>query len=149
MGSALAGLATYCAIPAIIALAVSACQSSLTATTAVTVLSPQDGLVMNKDAPVTLLGSEAGKVVEVGKVASTEALPSGQTKVHLAIDSSQLHLIPANVLVKITAPTAVQLIVPAAPASQRLQPGRVLNAQPTAASGAEPRPRRGPDAFNV
>ena len=130
MRPALAGLATYCAIPVIIVLAVGACLSSFTATTAVTVLSPQAGLVMNRDAPVTLLGSEVGKVVEVGKVASTEALPNGQTKVHLAIDPSQLHLIPVNVLVKITAPTAVQLIVPAHPAPQRLQAGQVLSAQP-------------------
>ncbi len=73
----------------------------------------------------------------MGKVASTEALPNGQTNLHLAIESSQLHQIPANVLVKITMPTAVQLIVPANPAPQRLHAGQLLNAQPTAASGAE------------
>jgi phospholipid/cholesterol/gamma-HCH transport system substrate-binding protein len=126
MRPALPGLATYFAIPAIIVLAVGACQVSFTPTTPVTLLSPQAGLVMNKDAPVTLLGSEVGKPVEVGKVASTKARPNGQTELDLAIDSSQLHLIPANVLGKITAPTAVQLIVPARPAPQRLQAGQVL-----------------------
>lgn len=78
-----------------------------------------------------------GQGRQSGKVASTEALPNGQTNLHLAIESSQLHQIPANVLVKITMPTAVQLIVPANPAPQRLHAGQVLNAQPTAASGAE------------
>jgi phospholipid/cholesterol/gamma-HCH transport system substrate-binding protein len=137
MRPALAGLATYFAIAPIIALAVSAC--SFKATTAVTVLSPQAGVVMNKDAPVTLVGSsEVGKVIQVGEIVSTEALPNGQTKLHLAIDSSQLRYIPANVLVKITVPTAVQLIVPAHPMPQRLGAGQVLNAQPSAASGAEP-----------
>lgn len=136
MRPALAGLATCFAITAIIALAIGACRS-FTATTAVTVLSPQAGLVMNKDAPVTLVGSEVGKAIEVGRVASTEAPPNGQTKLHLAIDSSQLHLIPSNVLAKITPPTAVQLIVPAFPSPQRLQPGQVLDAQTSAASGGE------------
>ena len=111
-----------------IALAASACQSRTT-TTEVTVLSPQTGLVMNKDAPVTLLGSEAGKAVGVGRVVSTAAVSGGKTIVHLAIDSSQLHLIPANVLAKITAPTGVQLILPANPAPERLKAGAVLDAQ--------------------
>jgi hypothetical protein len=124
----LAILATCFAIPAMIALAASACQSR-TATTEVTALSPQAHLVMNKDAPVTLLGSEAGKEVGVGRVVSTVAASGGKTVVHLAIDSSQLHLIPANVLTKITAPTAVQLIIPANPAPERLKAGQVLAAQ--------------------
>jgi phospholipid/cholesterol/gamma-HCH transport system substrate-binding protein len=117
------------AIPAMIALAASACQSR-TATTAVTALSLQADLVMNKDAPVTLLGSEAGKEVRVGRVVSTE-VSGGKTAVHLAIDSSQLHLIPANVLTKITPPTAVQLIIPPNPAPERLKAGQVLDAQVT------------------
>ena|SRR5947209_9535831 len=50
MRPALAALARCFAITAIIALAIGACRSS-TATTAVFVLSPQAGLVMNKDAP--------------------------------------------------------------------------------------------------
>ena len=126
--SALSALATCFAIPAVITLATSGCHSSV-ATTEVTVLSPQAHLVMNKDAPVTLLGSEAGKAVTVGRVVSTVEASGGKTGVHLAIDSSQLHLIPANVLAKITPPTAVQLILPANPAPERLQAGRLLDAQ--------------------
>ena len=79
-----------------------------------------------------------GKAIEVGRVASTEAPPSGHTMLNLAIDTSQLHLIPANVLAKITKPTAVQLIVPALPSPQRLKPGAVVEAQTSAASGGEP-----------
>jgi ABC-type transporter Mla subunit MlaD len=131
MGPALTGHATYFVIAVIIALAVGACQGGFTATTTVTVVSPQAGLVMNKNAPVTLLGSEVGKVIEVGKVVSIAAQTNGQTRLRLAIDSSQLHLIPANVLVKITTPTAVQLIVPAVPSSQRLKAGALLQAQPS------------------
>jgi len=139
MRPALAGRATYFAIPAVIALAVGACQSGLTPTTAVTVMSAQAGaLAMNKDAPVTLLGSEVGKAVEVGKVVSTEALPNGQINLHLAIDSSQLHLIPENVLVKVRPPTAVQMLVPARPVPVRLHGGQVLGDQGSAASGAKP-----------
>jgi phospholipid/cholesterol/gamma-HCH transport system substrate-binding protein len=120
------------AIAALVALAVGACRDirdKFTDTTPVTVVSPQAGLVMNQNAPVTLLGSEAGKAIEVGKVASVEARPNGQTGLRLAIDSSQLHLIPANVLAKITAPTTVQLIVPAMPSPQRLRAGQLIQAQ--------------------
>jgi phospholipid/cholesterol/gamma-HCH transport system substrate-binding protein len=130
----LAGLATVTAIAAIIALAVGACQGSFTPTTPVTVLSSQARLTMNKNAPVMLY--EYGKSPhEVGKVASVEALPNGQAALHLAIDSSQLHLIPANVLVKIAPPTAVHLIFPAEPSPQPLRAGQVLNAQLSESSG--------------
>jgi phospholipid/cholesterol/gamma-HCH transport system substrate-binding protein len=137
----LAGLATFTAIAAIVALAVGACRGSFTPTTPVTVLSPRAGLVMNRNAPVTLPDSgkpvpAQPKVIEVGKVASIEALPNGQAAFHLAIDSSQLHLIPANVIVQIAPPTAVHLIPPAEPSPQRLRAGQVLNAQLSESSGA-------------
>lgn len=64
------------AISALIALAGSACQGS-TPSTLVTVLWPQAGLVMNKHAPVTLPGSDAGKEVEVGKVIPHPDCPAG------------------------------------------------------------------------
>jgi phospholipid/cholesterol/gamma-HCH transport system substrate-binding protein len=125
---ALAGLATYIAIAAIVALAVGLYRGSFTPTAPVTVLSPRAGLVMNKDARVTMRG------VEVGKVASIDALPNGQAALHLAIDASQLHLIPANVLVEIAPPTAfgakyVQLIPPAEPSPQPIHAGQVLDGQ--------------------
>ncbi|HME77131.1 MAG TPA: MCE family protein [Mycobacterium sp.] len=128
IGPALAGLATIITIAAIIALAVGAFRGSFTPTAPVTVLSPRAGLVMNTNARVTMRG------VEVGKVASIDALPDGQAALHLAMDPSQLHLIPANVLVEITSPTVfgakyVQLMPPANPAPQPIHAGQVLDAQ--------------------
>ena len=125
---ALAGLATYIAIAAIVALTVGLYRGSFTPTAPVTVLSPRAGLVMNKDARVTMRG------IEVGKVASIEVLPNGQAALHLAMDASQLPVIPANVLVEIAPPTAfgakyVQLMPPAEPSPQHMHAGQVLDAQ--------------------
>ena len=124
----LAGLATLIAIAAVIAFSVGAFRGSFTPSAPVTVLSPRAGLMMNNNARVTMRG------VEVGKVESIEALPNGQAAVHLAMDPSQLHLIPANVLVEMASPTVfgakyVQLMPPAEPSPQPLQAGQVLDAQ--------------------
>ncbi|WP_264070211.1 MCE family protein [Mycolicibacterium komossense] len=124
----LAGLATIVAIGLIIALAIGLFRSSFTKTVAVTVLSPRAGLVMNPDAKVKMRG------VQVGKVQSIEVLPDGQAALHLAMDPSQLHLIPANVGVDITSSTVfgakfVQLEAPKDPAPQSIQPGQVLSGQ--------------------
>jgi hypothetical protein len=61
----------------------------------VTVLSHRAGLVMDPDAKVKLLG------VEVGRVASIESRADGQAALHLAIDPTQLKLIPDNVVVNV------------------------------------------------
>ena len=124
----LAGLATLIAIAAVIAFSVGAFRGSFTPSAPVTVLSPRAGLMMNNNARVTMRG------VEVGKVESIEALPNGQAAVHLAMDPSQLHLIPANVQVEMSSPTVfgakyVQLMPPAEPSPQPLQAGQVLDAQ--------------------
>jgi phospholipid/cholesterol/gamma-HCH transport system substrate-binding protein len=125
---ALVGLATYFAIAAIVAVSVGLYRGSFTPTAPVTVLSSRAGLVMNKDARVTMRG------VEVGRVASIDVLPNGQTALHLAMDPSQLHLIPANVLVEIAPPTAfgakyVQFMPPAEPSPQPIHAGQVLDAR--------------------
>ena len=124
----LAGLATFIAIAALIALSVGAFRGSFTPSVPVTVLSPRAGLMMNNNARVTMRG------VEVGKVASIEALPNGQAAVHLAMDPSQLHLIPANVQVEMSSPTVfgakyVQMVPPPEPSPQPLHAGQVLDAQ--------------------
>jgi virulence factor Mce-like protein len=128
LGPTLAGLATFIAIAAVIAFSVGAFRGSFIPSEPVTVLSPRAGLMMNNNARVTMRG------VEVGKVASIEALPNGQAAVHLAMDPSQLHLIPANVQVELSSPTVfgakyVQLMPPAEPSSQPLHAGQVLDAQ--------------------
>ena len=94
----------------------------------VTVISQRAGLVMNSDAKVKMRG------VQVGKVASIESLPNGEAAIHLAMDPSQLHFIPGNVLVDIASSTvfgakSVQLLEPAQPSAQRLHGGQTLQGQ--------------------
>src|SRR5271157_563076 len=123
----LLGLATIVVILAIIAIAATLFRGGFTSTVPVTVLSPRAGLVMNPDAKVKMRG------VQVGKVASIQTLPDGQAALHLAMDPSQLHLIPANVLVDITSSTVfgakfVELMPPAEPSPQPMYAGQVLDA---------------------
>jgi virulence factor Mce-like protein len=125
---ALTGLVTVAVIVAIVAIAVGLFQGSFSETTPVTVLSPRAGLVMNPDAKVKMHG------VQVGKVASIEARPNGQAVLHLAMYPSEMHLIPANVLVDLTSPTVfgakfVELVPPAEPSVQSLHAGQVLDSQ--------------------
>jgi phospholipid/cholesterol/gamma-HCH transport system substrate-binding protein len=123
---ALVGLATVAVIAGIVAVAVGLFRGSFTEAVPVTVVSQRAGLVMNPDAKVKMRG------VQVGKVASIESRPNGQAALHLAMDPSQLRLIPANVLVDITSTTVfgakfVELEPPADPSPQRLHGGQVLD----------------------
>lgn len=124
----LMGVATIVVIVGIFALAAGLFRGSFTPTVPVTVLSPRAGLVMNPEAKVELRG------VQVGKVASIQSLPGGQAAIHLAMDPSQLHFIPANVLVDIAATTVfgskfVQLVAPAQPSPRSMYAGQVLDGQ--------------------
>jgi phospholipid/cholesterol/gamma-HCH transport system substrate-binding protein len=125
---ALTGLATVAVIAAVVAVAVGLFQGSFTQSVPVTVLSSRAGLVMNVDAKVKMRG------VQVGKVDSIESRPNGQAVLHLAMYPSDLHLIPANVLVDITAPTVfgakfIDLVTPAEPSARSLHAGQVLDSQ--------------------
>ena len=125
---ALTGLVSVAVVAAIVAVAVGLFQGSFTDTTPVTVLSPRAGLVMNPDAKVKMHG------VQVGKVASIESRPDGQAVLRLAMYPSEMHLIPANVLVDLTSPTVfgakfVELVAPAEPSAQSLHAGQVLDSQ--------------------
>ena len=122
------GLITVVSICLIFALAVGLFQGSFTETVPVTVISQRAGLVMNTDAKVKMRG------VQVGKVASIESLPNGQAAIHLAMDPSQMHFIPGNVLVDIASSTvfgakSIQLLEPAQPSAQRLHGGQTLQGQ--------------------
>jgi virulence factor Mce-like protein len=122
----LAGLATIVVIVGVVAVVVTLFRGGFTSTVPVTVVSPRAGLVMNPDAKVKLRG------VQVGKVASIESLPDGQAALHLALDPSQLGLIPANVFVDITSSTVfgakyVELVPPDEPTPQALHAGEVLD----------------------
>ena len=125
---ALTGLATVVVLAAIVAVAVGLFRGSFTESVPVTVLSSRAGLVMNVDAKVKMRG------VQVGKVDSIESRPNGQAVLHLAMYPSDMHLIPANVLVDITAPTVfgakfVELVPPAEPSARSLHAGQVLDSQ--------------------
>jgi phospholipid/cholesterol/gamma-HCH transport system substrate-binding protein len=124
----LAGLATIVLIGIIFAVAVGLFQGDFTTTVPVTVVSPRAGLVMNPDAKVKMRG------VEVGKVASIDVRPNGEAVLHLAMQPSQMHLIPANVLVDIASTSVfgakfVELLPPAEASPKSLQAGQVLEGQ--------------------
>lgn len=124
----LAGLLTIVVIVAIVITAVGLFRGSFTKTVPVTVLSPRVGLVMNVDAKVKLHGAQ------VGTVASIESLPDGQAALHLAMDPSQMEIIPANVDVNIASSTVfgnknVELIPPADPSVHPLKAGQVLSTE--------------------
>jgi virulence factor Mce-like protein len=123
---ALTGLATVAVVAAIVAVAVGLFSGSFTESTPVTVLSPRAGLVMNAGAKVEMRG------VQVGQVSSIESRPNGQAVLHLAMQPAQMHLIPDNVLVDITAPTVfgakfVDLVPPDEPSAHHLHAGQVLD----------------------
>ena len=125
---ALTGLVTVAVLAAVVAVAVGLFRGSFTESEPVTVLSPRAGLVMNPDAKVKMRG------VQVGKVDSIESRPNGQAVLHLAMYPSDMHLIPANVLVDITTPTVfgakfVDLVPPAEPSAQSLRAGQVLESE--------------------
>jgi len=124
----LTGLLTVAAIVGVVILAAQMFRGAMTPVVPVTVMSDRAGLVMNPDAKVKMLG------VQMGKVSSIENLPNGKAAIHLAMDPSQLHLIPANVFVDIASTTVfgakfVELIPPAKPAAQSMHRGQVLDSQ--------------------
>ncbi|GBG40263.1 MCE family protein [Mycobacterium montefiorense] len=124
----LLGLITVISICLIFALAICLFQGSFTESVPVTVISQRAGLVMNPDAKVKMRG------VQVGKVASIDPLPDGKAAIHLAMDPSQMHFIPSNVLVDIASSTvfgakSILLVEPDQPSAQRLRSGQTLQGQ--------------------
>jgi phospholipid/cholesterol/gamma-HCH transport system substrate-binding protein len=135
---ALTGLVTVAVIAVIVAVAVLLFQGysplalfgfgSFDDSVPVKVVSSRAGLVMNRDAKVKMRG------VQVGKVDSIESRPDGQAVLHLAMYPSDMHMIPANVLVDVTPPTVfgakfVELVAPAKPSAQSLRANQVLDSQ--------------------
>ena len=124
----LTGLAMIVAIGLIIALAIGLFRSSFTKTEPVTLISDRAGLVMNNDAKVKMRG------VQVGKVDSIEYRSDGTAALQLAMDPSQLQLIPSNVEVDIASSTvfgakSVDMVPPHNPSPQPLRPGQVIQSQ--------------------
>src|ERR1700756_2895259 len=124
----LLGLASVLVVLAIVAVALNLFRGGFTTSVPVTVISQRAGLVMNPDAKVKMRG------VQVGKVASIDSLPNGEAAIHLAMDPSQLHFIPGNVLVNIASSTvfgakSVELLPPAEPTAARFHRGQTLRGQ--------------------
>lgn len=124
----LAGLATLAMVAAVVALSAGLFRGTFTESVPVTVISDRAGLVMNPDAKVKLHGAQ------VGKVASIEPLADGKAAIHLAIDPTEMPLIPANVRANITSSTVfgakyVALEPPPDASSQSLRTGQVLDTQ--------------------
>jgi phospholipid/cholesterol/gamma-HCH transport system substrate-binding protein len=124
----LAGFATIVVAVCVVALAAIQFRGGFADSVPVTVISARAGLVMNPGAKVKLHGAP------VGTVTAIEDMPDGQAAIHLAMEPSLLHLVPANVLVDIVATTAfgakfVQLIPPDQPAAQSMYAGQVLDAK--------------------
>jgi len=121
-------LATVLVIAVIFAVAVGLFRGDFTKTVPVTVVSPRAGLVMNPEAKVKMRG------VVVGKVASIDVRPNGEAVLHLAMQPSQMDLIPHNVLVDIASTTVfgakfVELIPPAEPSQEHLHKDDVLKGE--------------------
>jgi phospholipid/cholesterol/gamma-HCH transport system substrate-binding protein len=124
----LVGLATIALIAVVFAVAANLFRGGFTDSVPVTVMSARAGLVMNPDAKVQIRG------VQVGKVASVEAMPNGQAAIHLAMDPKRLDAIPANALVDIASPTVfgakqVQFVFPDDPSPDPLRAGQVVEAR--------------------
>ncbi|MBV9516112.1 MAG: MCE family protein [Mycobacteriaceae bacterium] len=123
----LLGLVSVLVVLAIVFVAINLFRGGFTTSEPVTVISDRAGLVINPDARVKMRG------VQVGKVASIQELPDGRAAIHLAMDPSQMRLIPSNVLVDIASTTVfgakyVQFIPPPHPSPQPLTPGKQIDA---------------------
>lgn len=124
----LTGLALLVAIGLIIALAIGLFAGTFTRTVPVTVVSDRAGLVMNPDAEVKMRG------VDVGRVETIERRPDGKAVLHLAMNPSQLDLIPSNVNVDIASTTVfgakfVRFFPPEDPSPEKLRKGQVIEGQ--------------------
>ncbi|GAB2659409.1 MCE family protein [Nocardia goodfellowii] len=123
----LVGLLSIGVLGALVAGAAMLFQGGLADTVPVTVVSGRAGLVMYPDAKVQMLG------ITVGKVAAIEERPDGMAVLELAIDAGQLHNIPADATVDISATTVfgakfVQFIPPERPAAPAITAGHVFDA---------------------
>jgi len=124
----LVGLISILVAAAIVFVAITLFRGGFTTSVPITIMSDRAGLVMNPDARVKMRG------VQVGKVSSIQEMPDGRAAVHLAMDPSQLHLIPSNVLVDIASTTVfgakfVQLVPPDHPSAEPLAAGAVLDSK--------------------
>lgn len=94
---------------------------AFTPTDTVTVTAPRAGLVMERDNKVTYRGIQVGKVKNI-------SYSHDEAKLTLAIDSGELHFVPANARVHIASNTifgakSVEFVAPQSPSATSLRPG--------------------------
>jgi phospholipid/cholesterol/gamma-HCH transport system substrate-binding protein len=94
--------------------------AAFASTDTVTVSAPRAGLVMETGAKVKYRGIQIGKVTEIN-------YSSDQARLTLAINSDDMHFVPANAMVHITGNTifgakSVEFVPPQAPSSTSLRP---------------------------
>jgi phospholipid/cholesterol/gamma-HCH transport system substrate-binding protein len=100
--------------------------SAFSSTDAVTVTAPRAGLVMERGGKVKYRGIQIGKVANIN-------YSGDQARLTLAIDSSELHFIPANAAVHIASNTifgakSVEFIPPQSPSATSVHPGAHVQA---------------------
>ncbi|MDG4669269.1 MCE family protein [Mycobacterium sp. 236(2023)] len=122
------GLCAIVTVAAVVGLSVSLFRGSFTDSVDVVVIAQRAGLVMNPDAKVKM------RDIQVGTVKSIREQADGHAAIELSLDPAAVPMIPRNIRVDIASTTVfgakfVQLIPPAAPASESVQPGQVLDAE--------------------
>src|ERR1700692_1374193 len=124
----LVGLISVLVAAAIVFVAITLFRGGFTTSVPITIMSDRAGLVMNPDARVKKRGVQGVKVPPI------QEMPDGRAALHLAMDPSQLHLVPSNVLVDITSTTVsaqkfVQGVPPDNPSTEPLAAGAVLDSK--------------------
>ena len=100
--------------------------AAFTSTDVVTVAAPRAGLVMEKGAKVKYRGIQVGKVDDINYAGD-------QARLTLAINSNEMHFIPANATVHIAGNTifgakSVEFVPPQTPSGKSLRPGALVEA---------------------
>jgi phospholipid/cholesterol/gamma-HCH transport system substrate-binding protein len=124
----LAGLTAVVLAVATVTFAVALFNGAFTRTAPLTVISPRAGLVLNPNAKVQMRG------VQIGTVSSIENQGDGTAAIHLAVDPSQLSLIPSNALVDVASTTVfgakyVQFDLPPDPSPVPMRAGQTVHAE--------------------
>lgn len=124
----LAGVVTVAALMLIAGLVYGQFRGSFTKTTALTMVAPRAGLVMDPGGPVTYNGVQIGRVADISP---TEHDDKPAAKFTLDVDPKYIKLIPSNVQADIMATTLfgnkyVALTAPANPTRERISKNKII-----------------------
>ena len=124
----LAGVVTAAVLMLIAGLVYGQFRGSFTKTTALTMVAPRAGLVMDPGGPVTYNGVQIGRVADISP---TEHDDKPAAKFTLDVDPKYIKLIPSNVQADIMATTLfgnkyVALTAPANPTRERISKNKII-----------------------